>query len=87
VTAALNGSLAGVSYRQDPVFNLRVPETCPGVPAEVLNPRNTWEDKDAYDKQAIKLARLFIENFKKFSDVTSEVVNAGPRAGDMANAC
>ncbi|MDD3928141.1 MAG: phosphoenolpyruvate carboxykinase (ATP), partial [bacterium] len=86
VSAALSGSLAEAGYRTDPVFNVKVPESCPGVPAEGLNPRNTWEDKDAYDRQAAKLAGLFTENFRKFTDVTNEVINAGPRVAEPAKA-
>jgi phosphoenolpyruvate carboxykinase (ATP) len=64
-----------------PVFGLKVPIECPGVPVEVLDPRNTWADKDAYDTQAHKLARLFQENFQKYSeDVSEEVRSAGPLA-------
>jgi phosphoenolpyruvate carboxykinase (ATP) len=47
-----------------PVFNLRMPKSCPGVPNEVLNPRNTWSDKAAYDKQAAELRALFRKNFE-----------------------
>ena len=54
VTAALNGELANVEYEKDPIFGLAVPKTCPNVPAEVLNPRSTWADKDAYDESAKK---------------------------------
>ncbi len=78
VTAALNGDLENVEYVTDPVFNVQVPLTCPGVPAEVLQPRNTWEDKGAYDKQARELASRFVENFsKKFPDAT-DIAKAGP---------
>lgn len=78
VTAALNGELEGVEYVTDPVFGVQVPTSCPNVPAEVLLPRNTWEDKEAYDKQAADLADRFIENFtKKFPEAT-EIAKAGP---------
>ena len=53
VTAALNGDLANVEYETDPIFGLAVPKTCPNVPEEVLNPRNTWADKAAYEFQNI----------------------------------
>jgi phosphoenolpyruvate carboxykinase (ATP) len=56
-----------------------MPTNCPNVPAEVLNPRNTWSDHAAYDEQAIKLARMFAENFKTFeSNVDAKVRAAGP---------
>lgn len=59
--AALNGSLANVAMTPDPVFGLKVPANCPGVRSEILNPRNTWKDKDAYDAKARQLAALFKE--------------------------
>jgi len=81
ITAALSGGLDAVLYETHPVFNLQVPTSCAGVPAEVLNPRHTWSDKDAYDAQATKLARMFTENFASFaSSVSPEVVAAGPHA-------
>src|SRR5206468_12398110 len=52
---------------RDPVFNLDIPKSCPGVPAAVLNPRTTWSDAAAYDAQAMKLARMFAENFQTFA--------------------
>ncbi|HEY7293125.1 MAG TPA: phosphoenolpyruvate carboxykinase [Vicinamibacterales bacterium] len=80
VRAALAGQLDGVAYAKDPVFNLDVPMTCPEVPAAVLNPRSTWTDAAAYDAQALKLARMFRENFKVFeTEVSAEVLAAGPR--------
>jgi phosphoenolpyruvate carboxykinase (ATP) len=80
VSAALNGSLARVDTVLDPTFGFAVPTSCPGVPNEVLWPRNTWEDKDAFDAAARNLAARFQENFTKFADqVTEDVRNAGPR--------
>ncbi len=79
VTAALTGELDAVKYRHDDVFNLDIPTECPGVPSEVLNPRNTWSEKDAYDVSAKKLAQMFVENFRKFGNISKEIVNAGPR--------
>jgi phosphoenolpyruvate carboxykinase (ATP) len=74
ITAALNGSLAQVETRPDPVFGFQVPVSCPGVPDEVMNPRNTWADKDAYDAQARNLVERFRANFAEFADqVTPEV--------------
>ena len=76
---ALEGKLADVEFETDPIFGLSVPKTCPGVPTEVLMPRNTWKDKAAYDKQAKKLAQMFKENFKQYEEfVGKEVVAAGP---------
>lgn len=76
VRAALDGSLRDVRTAADPTFGLRVPESCPGVPPEVLNPRNTWQDKDAYDRAAKDLARRFRENFKSYEDYVGEEVKA-----------
>ena len=81
VRSILDGTLGGVPSQADPVFGVHVPETCPGVPTEILRPRNTWQDKGAYDAQARKLAGMFAENFKQFSNDTSrEVREAGPKA-------
>jgi phosphoenolpyruvate carboxykinase (ATP) len=78
VHAALDGRLATVDYTTEDAFGLSIPTTCPGVPAELLNPRNAWSDKNAYDAQARLLAAKFAENFRKF-DVPEEVRKAGPR--------
>jgi phosphoenolpyruvate carboxykinase (ATP) len=56
-----------------------IPNSCPEVPAEVLNPRNTWQDKNAYDEQAKKLANMFVDNFKEYAEGTSDAIkNSGP---------
>jgi phosphoenolpyruvate carboxykinase (ATP) len=82
IRAILNGTLADVETTPDPVFGVGVPASCPDVPGEVLVPRNTWADKAAYDEKAHHLARLFNENFKKYSDgVSEEVRAAAPKAG------
>jgi phosphoenolpyruvate carboxykinase (ATP) len=79
IRAALSGQLDNVSYQRHSIFNIDVPTSCPDVPGAVLDPRGTWTDKAAYDAQASKLARMFIENFKAFeSGVTAEVLAAGP---------
>ena len=80
VRAALNGTLAEVPMERHELFNLDVPTVCPGVPEDVLNPRNTWADKAAYDKQARYLAKLFKKNFEQFStEMGQEIAAAGPR--------
>ena len=67
LNAALRGDLdqGKVEYEMHPVFNLKMPTSCPDVPSEILNPRNTWADKDAYDASAAKLLKMFQENFEK----------------------
>ena len=83
VRAALDGALNDVPINLDPTFGIAVPNACPDVPAQVLNPRNTWADPAAYDTQARKLAAMFAENFKTFSDqVSPEVRAAGPKVSD-----
>jgi phosphoenolpyruvate carboxykinase (ATP) len=82
IRAILNGSLSQVETKPDPIFGVNIPVTCPEVPAEVLQPRNTWADKEAYDRQARDLARRFNENFKKYESGVSEGVRAvAPKAG------
>lgn len=80
VNAAISGALDSVSYEADPVFKVLVPKECPGVPSEVLNPRNVWQDKAEYEKTAHKLAKDFNENFKKFKGVSDAIISAGPEA-------
>jgi phosphoenolpyruvate carboxykinase (ATP) len=81
IRAILSGALAHVETRPDPIFGVHVPVSCPEVPAEVLQPRNTWTDKDAYDQKARELARRFNENFKKYESGVSEAVRAvAPKA-------
>jgi phosphoenolpyruvate carboxykinase (ATP) len=80
IRAALSGALDAVPYVRDPVFNVDVPGACPDVPASVLEPRNTWADRAAYDEQASKLARMFGDNFNTFeAGVSAAVRAAGPR--------
>ncbi|MHB1169415.1 MAG: phosphoenolpyruvate carboxykinase (ATP), partial [Longimicrobiales bacterium] len=82
VHAALRGLLDDVETTPDPVFGLHVPKHIRGVPDNVLQPRTTWKDAEAYDKQAEKLAGMFRENFKKYeASVSDEVKKAGPVAG------
>jgi phosphoenolpyruvate carboxykinase (ATP) len=81
IRAALAGALDGVAYERDPIFNLQIPASCPEVPADVLKPRATWANGAAYDEQAAKLARMFVENFKTFEHgVSADVLAAGPNA-------
>lgn len=79
ITAALNGSIEDAEFKHDDVFNVDIPQTIEGVPSEIMNPRDTWADKAAYDEQAKKLAMMFKENFaKKYPDMEHEIVKAGP---------
>lgn len=81
IRAILSGKLANAETKPDPVFGVNVPVSCPNVPGEVLQPRNTWADKEAYDRQARDLARRFNENFKKYEGGVSEEVRAvAPKA-------
>jgi phosphoenolpyruvate carboxykinase (ATP) len=66
VNAAIEGRLDNVEFESEPFFGLSIPKSVPDVPSEVLNPRNAWRDKAAYDAQAKKLATLFADNFKRF---------------------
>ncbi|MEG1559632.1 MAG: phosphoenolpyruvate carboxykinase (ATP) [Clostridia bacterium] len=79
VTAALNGDLEKFEFTLDPIFNVYIPSKCPNVPDEVLNPKSTWADKEAYDKQAKDLAARFIKNFSKYDKMPENIVNAGPK--------
>lgn len=80
ITAALNGELDNVEFSEHEVFAVMMPTSCNNVPSEILNPRNTWNDKDAYDKTAKDLANQFIKNFEKYaSGVTAEILHAAPK--------
>jgi len=81
VNAALDGSLRDVEFEPDPNFKVLVPKSAPNVPNEILNPRNTWQDKEAYDRKAKELAVKFHKNFEQYADKASpEVIAAGPDA-------
>jgi phosphoenolpyruvate carboxykinase (ATP) len=79
VSAVLDGSIDQVEYVQDPIFGLNIPTSCPNVPDEVLNPRNTWANKEEYDRTAKELAIRFAKNFEKFSGVSEAIKQAGPK--------
>ncbi len=79
VRATISGALDDVETITDPVFRLHVPTSCPDVPGELLIPRNTWADKDAFDRMAADLAGRFKKNFKQFELPGDAVRNAGPR--------
>jgi len=79
IHSALSGKLEHANFRTDPVFGLSVPTTVQDVPSEVLDPRGTWADPDAYDRQAVKLARMFRDNFNRFTGASEAIRNAGPK--------
>lgn len=80
ITVALENQLDNVNYRNHEIFGLAMPASCPGVPAEILDPRNTWRDKEAYDHQSNELAGAFLKNFEKFSSyATDEIMKGAPR--------
>ncbi|MCL6433456.1 MAG: phosphoenolpyruvate carboxykinase (ATP) [Leptolyngbyaceae cyanobacterium HOT.MB2.61] len=78
VSAALNGDLDQVNYKPHPIFKILVPESVPGVPPEIFDPKLTWHDPIAYDRQALTLAKQFAENFKQFANAPQEIAEAGP---------
>ncbi|HEX3559230.1 MAG TPA: phosphoenolpyruvate carboxykinase [Pyrinomonadaceae bacterium] len=82
IRAILTGTLASVETRPDPVFGVGVPVSCPDVPAEVLQPRNTWKDAEAYDRKVRELARRFNDNFKKYEAGVSDAVRAAAPKAD-----
>lgn len=77
ITAALDGKLEFAPFKKDPIFGFMIPEICPDVPYEVLNPRNTWENPSDYDVTAHNLAQAFIDNFEKFKDFADEDILKG----------
>jgi phosphoenolpyruvate carboxykinase (ATP) len=80
ITAALKGQLDQVEYDTTPWFKLAIPKSCPQVPSEILNARNTWPTPEAFDKKAQELAAQFIKNFEKYSNkVSGEILAAAPR--------
>ncbi len=79
IEAALDGKLEEVEFVQHPIFGLNMPVECENVPSDILNPRQTWSDKEAYDAKALELANSFKTNFKKFEDNSNkEILSGGP---------
>ncbi|MFY0643415.1 MAG: phosphoenolpyruvate carboxykinase (ATP) [Bacteroidia bacterium] len=86
ITAALEGELNNVDYITHPVFGVSIPTECPNVPSELLNPKDTWADKAAYDEKANHLAGLFNSNFAQYaSGVSQEILDAAPVANSASN--
>lgn len=80
LTAVLKGELDNVAMNPDPIFGFLIPDACPGVPKDILKPRNTWNDSSAYDVQAQRLAEMFLDNFQQFADVVNpSVMQGAPR--------
>jgi phosphoenolpyruvate carboxykinase (ATP) len=78
VNALVEGELGNVEFVIEPSFGFSIPKSVPGVPYELLNPRNSWKDKATYDKMAADLAARFEKNFQQF-DAPREIKEAGPR--------
>ena len=79
ISAILDGTIEYSEFETDPLFGLSIPTTLQGVDITVLNPRESWQDKELYDKNAIKLAQLFIDNFKTYGDDVLYLESAGPK--------
>jgi phosphoenolpyruvate carboxykinase (ATP) len=81
VNAILNGELDGVAFEEERFFGLMIPRSVPDVPGSVLNPRNTWDDPEAYDEKAKGLAAMFRSNFSRFEDrADASILSGGPKA-------
>ncbi|HQK92127.1 MAG TPA: phosphoenolpyruvate carboxykinase (ATP), partial [Armatimonadota bacterium] len=78
IQAILDGTLSKAEYRADPTFRAEVPTSCPGVPSEILVPRDRWADHEAYDATAASLVQMFRQNFAKFTDdISAEIARHG----------
>ena len=77
IAAALERQLNDVDFEKHPIFNLMMPKSCPNVPSEVLNPKDTWDDKEAYDEKAKELAKSFKENFSKYESYANDEILSG----------
>jgi phosphoenolpyruvate carboxykinase (ATP) len=83
ITAALNGEFDSVKFEELPIFKLQMPTSCTGVPVELMNPRNTWQDKAAYDQTAADLAAKFVKNFSQYAEGASpEILSAAPSVAE-----
>ena len=80
INAVLEHQLDNVAYQIHSIFNLEMPLNCPGVPSDILNPKNTWDDSEAYDSKARYLAKIFKENFQQFESFASPaILSGGPK--------
>ena len=81
ISSILRGELDNVEYTTHEVFGLNMPNSCPNVPSDILHPKNTWENKEAYDKKANKLADAFNKNFAQFADnANKEILSSAPKS-------
>jgi phosphoenolpyruvate carboxykinase (ATP) len=78
VKAVVLDRFKNIKFYEFPIFKMLIPSECPGVSKEILDPRNTWDDKEEYDRRAYELAERFAENIKKFQDVPDNIIKAGP---------
>lgn len=84
VQAAIEGQLDNATFLPHSVFGILMPTSCPNVPDEILNPKDTWADKEAYDNQANRLAQLFINNFEEYkAKASAEIISASPRIQEV----
>ncbi|MDQ3395858.1 MAG: phosphoenolpyruvate carboxykinase (ATP), partial [Bacteroidota bacterium] len=79
ITAALNNKLDAVDFKEHSIFKVQMPMFCPGVPENILDPQNTWPDKESYSAKALQLAAHFINNFKKYSEYADQILAGGPQ--------
>ena len=79
ITSILDGTIEKSKYKTDPIFNLNIPVSIDGIPSQVLNPRDAWEDKSIYDSKASELSNLFKENFNKYGDSIEYLKEFGPK--------
>ncbi|MCB2361101.1 phosphoenolpyruvate carboxykinase (ATP) [Clostridium estertheticum] len=83
VKAIMLDKFKDVEFYEHPIFKVLIPAECPEVSKDILNPKNIWVNKDAYDKKAYELAEKFEENFKRFKNISSDIINAGPHKNTM----
>jgi phosphoenolpyruvate carboxykinase (ATP) len=85
ISAALEGQLDNVEYAEHPIFGLNFPTSCPNVPDEILNPKDTWADKEDYDRVSMDLAHRFNKNFEEFAaGCSNEILAGGPKVTETA---
>ena len=85
ITAALNGQLDKVEYGTTPYFGLKFPKSCPDVPADILEPKNAWKDKEAFNHTSQNLAGQFLKNFEQYASAANEeILAAAPKVAQEA---